>query len=136
MVRAKVREVFWDDSRGVYADSFHNGSLTGVVSEIANAYAVLYGVAGGDQAQRIGQYLAGRRPDTVRATPAFMGLVIDAMMVAGAASGAMKIMRERFGPMLAWEDVPTIWEGWGPFTGHHPIDRDAAFGTQDKPRPA
>ena len=135
-VRQAIRQVLWDDAKGVYADSHHNGSLTGVVSELANAYAVLYGVATADQIPRIGSYLAAEHPDTVRSTPAFMGFVVDGMMIAGAAAPAMKLMRDRYGPMLDWEDVPTIWEGWGPFTGSQAIDSEATVSLQDQPRVA
>ena len=83
------------------------------------------GVATADQIPRIGAYLAAEHPDTVRSTPAFMGFVVDGMMIAGAAAPAMKLMRDRYGPMLDWEDVPTIWEGWGPFTGSQAIDSEA-----------
>ena len=136
VVRETARAVFWNEAKGVYEDSFHKGALTGVVSEIANAYAVLYGVATEDQIPRIGAYLAAEHPEVVRATPAFIGFVVDGMMCAGATEGAMRVMRKRFGPMLAHAEVPTIWEGWGPFTGHRPIDGDEAFASQDEPRPA
>ena len=135
-VRQAVRRVLWDDAKGIYADSHHEDRLTGVVSELGNAYAVLYGVATDGQIPRIGAYLAAEHPDTVRSTPAFMGFVVDGMMAAGASAPAMKLMRDRYGPMLAWEDVPTIWEGWGPFTGHRPIDSDATFGVQHEPHVA
>ena len=65
-----------------------------------------------------------------------MGFVVDGMMIAGAAAPAMKLMRDRYGPMLDWEDVPTIWEGWGPFTGSQAIDSDTTISLQDQPRVA
>ena len=135
-VRDAIRQVLWDEAKGAYVDSHHDGSLTGVVSELGNAYAVLYGVATADQIPRIGAYLATEHPETVRSTPAFMGFVVDAMMVAGAAPSAMKLMRDRYGPMLDWEDVPTIWEGWGLFTAGEAITSDATFSVQHQPRVA
>ncbi len=126
-VRATLQRMFWNDSVGLYEDAHYQGRLTGVVSELGNAYALLYDIATPDQRSRIGPHFERRNPDLVPATPLFYGYVAAGLLRAGFDKAAVGLMRDRFRRMLEVTDNPTIWEGWGPFTGGDLIRDDAGY---------
>ena len=126
-VRSALRRVFWNEAEGYYEDAYYQGGLTGVVSELANAMALLYDIASEDQTPRIGRRLSGADRDLVQATPLVFGYVVDGLMKAGLTSSALDLVRTRFGPMMESTDNPTIWELWGPFTGGYPLYTDADY---------
>ncbi len=120
-VRATARREFWDEQQELFADSHFEGGPTGVFSDLANAYAILYGIAAPEQSDRIASRLTRGVPGLVEATPLFYGFVFDALMSAGYCAEALELTRRRFRPMLEAADPPTIWELWHPFTGGHRI---------------
>lgn len=116
-VRATLRDMFWNDAKGLFEDSHHEGGLTGVFSELGNALAMLYHIATDDQAARIAERLAVRDALLVPTTPLFFGYVADALMMRGFSETSLSLVRERFEPMITATDNPTIWEMWDPYTG-------------------
>ena len=133
-VRAAVRRVFWNAARGAFEDSFHRGALTGVASELANGLALLYDIASDAQARRIAAHLAKGGAELVEASPLYFCYVIDGLLARGFAREAVDLMRKRYRLMLESTESPTIWEGWGPFTGGNPISDDAGFAERDRAR--
>jgi hypothetical protein len=135
-VRAGLRRMFWNEQKGIYEDSHHGGGLTGVASEMANGCALLYDVATPQQAARIAQGFANEGTNLVEVSPLYFGYVLDGLYKAGFAQKALDLMRARFAPQLQATDSPTIWEGWGPFTGSQVIDSDENYLRRSQLRPA
>ena len=126
-LRPVLREVFWNDEKGLYEDSFYQGSRTGVVSELANACALLYGIATEEQVPRIAQHFTPQPADSdlVVVSPLPFGVVLEALMHVGMVQRALDLMRTRFAFMLDSTDNPTLWENWWPFSRYDARDDDA-----------
>lgn len=135
-VRLALRHLFWNEQKGIYEDSHERGSLTGVgvASEMTNGCALLYDVAAPEQIPRIGQSFSGDNPDLVEVSPLYFGYVLDGLFKAGLTQKALDLMRSRFAPQLQASDHPTIWEGWGPFTGSQVIDSEESYLKRDRLR--
>ncbi|MDQ3667916.1 MAG: glycoside hydrolase family 78 protein [Acidobacteriota bacterium] len=135
-VRVVSRRVFWNEQRGRYEDSHHNGKLTGVASEVGNAYALHYGIATEEQVPRIGKAFLDKGQELVPTSPLYAGYVFEGLIAAEFTDTALQIIRSRFAPMINSTDTPTIWEGWFPFTGQQQFaDNEASFRIRNQIRP-
>jgi len=114
-LRQALRARFWDPKRGLFLDSFYNGRLTGVASELGNALAVLYGIADTQQAYRVMVHLANPSTWIAPVTPLFAYYVMQAYCRAGNLKGLIDFTHRRYGPMVAISD--TIWESWDRYAG-------------------
>lgn len=126
-VRIAARKIFWNPERGLYEDSFHNGALTGVVSELANGLALLYDIATDDQISSIARGFNDPNVDLVQASPLVIAYVLDGLLKSGLTQIALNLIRLRFHTMLNHSDHPTLWENWGPYSRGHNIKDDADF---------
>ncbi|MDQ3667917.1 MAG: glycoside hydrolase family 78 protein [Acidobacteriota bacterium] len=134
-IRGTMRRVFWNEHMGRFEDSHFRGKLTGIASEVGNAYALLYGIASTEQVPRIGKAFLDKSQELVEVSPLYAGYVFDGLIEAGFSETALQIIRDRFAPMINSTDTPTIWEGWFPFTGSSPIESDVAFLNRKQIRP-
>ncbi len=130
-VRTALREGCWEAERGLYNDAVYQGGRTGVVSDLGNAYAILYGVATDDQVAGIAEHLAEPHPDLVSCSPLFYGYVADALLVGGA-HGAVRRINARYAQMMEATDNPTMWEGWQPFTAGRSLKTDDDYLHRDQ----
>ena len=138
-VRAQLREHFWNPDLGVYEDSHHRGRLTGVAGELAQGFALLYGIATDEQAARICESLAGRSTELFQASPLWYPYVLEGMLARGLEAEALRLIHNRYARMMSAHDNPTLWEGWDPFTAGTSIHTDEDFErrhTTYKVRPA
>ncbi len=127
-VRTGLRRTFWDDDRGLFHDSFHEGQLTGHISEIANGFALLFGIADSEQAVRINENLTVKpTPGLIEASPLSISYLLDGLLSRGFSKKALDIMRLRFIPMCLEVERPTLWENWGPYSRGRPISDDEMF---------
>ncbi len=126
-VRAQLRERFWNDEHGVYEDSYYNGKLTGVAGELAQGFALLYGIATDEQVPRIGESLMGRGEPLFEASPLWYGYVPEGMLARGLGTQALRRMHGKYARMMSTHDNPTTWEGWDPFTAGTAITQDEHF---------
>jgi hypothetical protein len=131
-VRSALRRVFWDAERGRFEDAHHEGALTGVASEVANALALLYGIATADQGLRIRRHFRGEVKDLVESSPLYMGRVAEGLLEAGFGEEVLALLRQRYALMLESTDAPTIWECWDPFTAGNPILSEADYAERER----
>jgi hypothetical protein len=106
-----VNERFWNDSRGLYADSLIDGEKTGSFSEHANYLAVLFDVPDGPRRKIVLDNLLAYAPDVAQAEPIFMLYPLQALFHAGRATAALKLIRTRYGRMLR-SGAGTLREEW------------------------
>lgn len=126
-VRVAARKVFWNPDRGLYEDSYHNGKLTGVASELANGLALLYDIATEDQIPAIARSFNDPKSNLVEVTILCIPHVLDGLIKAGLTQIALDLIRQRFHYMLNCTDNPTLWESWGPYSRGPNIIDDADF---------
>ena len=109
-LRASLRELYWNEERGLFVDSIYGGGQTGIASELGNALSLLFDVADGSRAQRVADALAASDRRLAPATPLFFHYVPQALFQAGRAAAALGLITGRFARMM--EISGTIWEGW------------------------
>ena len=114
-LREHLRASHWDDRRGLFVDSVFAGERSRTVSELSNGMALVFGVADERQTARIVAHLEQPPEDLLRTTPLILFFVLEGLAAAGRTDLAVRIMRERYAPMMAATDAPTMWESWSMF---------------------
>lgn len=111
-VRQALQRLYWDDARGVFYDSLFRGKPTEISSELGNALSLLFDIAHPRQAERVIAQLLGGDDHLAPVTPLFFQYVVQALFKADRAVDAIRLMGDRFAPMLARSR--TLWENWHP----------------------
>ena len=114
-LREHLRASHWDDRRGLFVDSVYQGERSRTVSELSNGMALVAGVADEEQTARIVAHMEQPPDDLLRTTPLILFVVLEGLAAAGRTDLAVRIMRERYAPMMAATDAPTMWESWSMF---------------------
>ena len=114
-LREHLRASHWDDRRGLFVDSVYQGELSKTVSELSNGMALVAGIADQRQTARIVAHMEQPPDDLLRTTPLILFVVLEGLAAAGRTDLAVRIMRERYAPMMAASDAPTMWESWSMF---------------------
>ena len=114
-LREHLRASHWDDRRGLFVDSVYQGERSRTVSELSNGMALVAGIADERQTARIVANLEEPPDDLLRPTPLILFVVLEGLAAAGRTDLAVRIMRERYAPMMAATDAPTMWESWSMF---------------------
>jgi hypothetical protein len=104
----------WDPGAGCFRDSVTAGRQSRAVSEQANCWAIVFGVAPPQSRCRIlPSLLEEGRADVRIATPYFAFYLLQALARAGLHEHALSYIREKWGAMLDW-GATTWWETWEP----------------------
>lgn len=111
-IRAAIRSQFWDADRGLFVDFVENGRRRELYSELFNGWALLFGLAAGDQRPAIVRNLLAPTPDLTRVSPLYFNYVIEALLREGQSDYAWHYMAERYAPVMALSDFPTLVEEW------------------------
>ncbi len=114
-LREHLRASHWDEGRGLFVDSVFEGELSRTVSELSNGMALVFGIADDRQTARIAAHLEQPPDDLLRTTPLILFLVLEGLAAAGRTDLAVRLMRDRYAPMMAATDAPTMWESWSMF---------------------
>jgi len=117
LVRA-INKHLWDPKRKAYIDSIHDdGTPSTTVSQQTNTLALLYDVAGPEQAAQIARMPAKPPARTVKVgSPFAMFYVLEALAHLDRHKDLLGIIRDRWGAMIDagattfWETFPG-WEG-------------------------
>jgi hypothetical protein len=109
-LRETLRRLYWDEDRGIFIDSIFRGRRTGIASEIGNACAVLFDIAGPGRTDKVADALAANDGRLAPATPLFFHYIPQALFTAGRHRQALDLIIARFARMMEVSD--TIWEGW------------------------
>ncbi len=109
-IRQMLRTRFWDEKRGLFQDAYWERKLTGVVSELGNALAVLFDIADAKQARLIMAHLANPPEEMALSTPLFTYYIMQAFAKVGHLQDMLDYIRRRYGHMVA--NGETIWEAW------------------------
>lgn len=115
-IRAGLRKRFntlWNERRGLFADARIDGRLSRAVSEHANAFAILYGLANAKQTRRIvGRIFDTGDPDVTEAQPFIALYVLRALDRAGCFDLALRYLRDRWGRRFVDRGLQTCLEEW------------------------
>ena len=123
-VRSALRRLFWDEQAGLYLDSYYQGGLTGVRSELGNGLALLFGIADRDQCARIAGHFSKATGNMAPVTPLFFHYVAQGLSAAERPDLALDLIRRRYAPMM--DKMDTVCEGWYPFVVSRPIEAGEA----------
>ncbi len=116
VVRESLRRGHWDPVRGLFVDSVLDGRRSDTATELANGLSLLFGIATPEQQASVLSHMKADDSVLVPATPLFVYYVLEGLAAAGDAEEAYDLIRARYGPMMAYDDAPTIWEAWAPHT--------------------
>ena len=115
-VADSLRRLHWDSERDCFVDSVLDGQQSEVATELTNALSILFNIASPAQHTSVLAHMATGQSSLVPATPLFVYYVLEALAAAGDANRAYDLIRTRYGPMMAYDDAPSIWEAWAPHT--------------------
>ncbi len=111
-VRAQLRATHWNAARGLFADGVVDGVQSEVFTELANALAVLHGVATPVQTASIVRHLTEPTSDIVRCSPLYFHYVLEALIEAGVAGEAYGYLSRRYAPRITGVEHPMLCEAW------------------------
>ena len=114
-IKDGLRRLHWNSERQLYTDSVLDGKKSPVFTEVANGMALLYDIATDKQAPNIIRRLIDPSAEIARSSPLFFHYPTEGLIRAGAVEPALRLMRERYGPMMEFSDAPSIWESWLPY---------------------
>jgi len=117
-LKAAMNEHLWSGEREAYLDSIHaDGTRSDTFSVQTQVVAYLCGVAEGERAARIENYLRESPPDFVQIGSPFMSFFYyEALVEAGKPAAMIEDMRENYGRMVdhgattCWEEYPEVSE--------------------------
>lgn len=113
---ATIHRTFWDEKRGVYADTVIEGKFSGQISQQINALAVATGVCPPDRARAVlSRILDPNDAALCRCTPYFWIYLAQALVKSGMQAEMLKHVATRWKHMLD-HDATTWWET---FAGDH-----------------
>jgi len=108
-----IRRLFWDETKGLFADFYTDAGRADAYSEMLNGLAILGGVPDDHQKKRIVETLENRPDDVTPVSPLYMFYVAEALCSCGEDAYVFDYMSCRYGPVLGRSDFPTLPEGWG-----------------------
>ncbi len=113
-LRARIGATFRDPSTSLIADCRLADGTYGTSSQIVNALAITTGVLTGEDAQRtLAACIAtDQRPEIAASTPYGYFFIAEAMIGCGMVPAAVRLLRQRFEPMLS-RGATTTWEAFG-----------------------
>lgn len=114
-IREILRNEFWSEERGLFADSTFAGEKSTRFSEHTNYSAILYGIATEEQEAPILEHLLHDPEETlVRVEPSFMYYVLDALFAKDLAKEALGLIERRYERFIGL-GMDTLGEEWNPF---------------------
>lgn len=122
VVRESLRRLFWNPERGLYTDIVIDDRQVELFSELLNGMALLYKIATPEQTTTIVGELTQPKSDLTRVSPLYLFYVLEGLIQAGAGDYVWRYLSERYAPVLAGSDFPTLPEKW-------PDQGDAAPGS-------
>ncbi len=111
-LRTTLRREFWDAERGLYADVVDNGQRLDLYGELLNALALLFNIATDEQRPAIVKNLLAPPADLTRVSPLYFNYVLEALLREGEDAYVWRYAAERYRPILALSDFPTLVEEW------------------------
>jgi len=114
-VKASMQRLLWNGQKQAYVDSAFDGQQSTIVTEVANGMALRYGIATPEQTPAIVRYILDPHSDIVRSSPLAFDHVIAGLIQAGSTAAALKLLRDRYAPMMEFSDSPTLWEAFVPY---------------------
>jgi hypothetical protein len=130
--RAAITRVLWDETRGVFVDTYREGRQSRHVSMHSNAIAILAGAADPSMTTRALDYVMEPAHAASKTEPFFSHWLLLAMEKAGRTAEALRFIRDNWGRMVA-AGSSTTWELWSQSTavtggGHRESQLDRAAG--------
>ena len=110
-MREKIRSCFWDEEKNAYLDSYESGQRH--VSRHANIFAILFGIAGEEQKEKILRHVLHNPEVPAIRTPYFRFFELEALCRMGCFEEVLGEIRSYWGGMLARGAV-TFWEEFDP----------------------
>jgi alpha-L-rhamnosidase len=113
-IRAGMEKFLWDPSVRCFRDAWQGGEALQKISEQANCWAIVFGVAKGENADSIIEALFEGNRATVRCgTPYFAFYTLCALAQIGQHEQLLEYIRTHWRKMLEW-GATTWWETWEP----------------------
>lgn len=124
-VKTAINRHLWSEERGAYLDCIHPGGRRSTIFSMQpQVMALLVGVAGGERAARLNEYLTATPEGFVPIGSPFMSFFYyETLMKSGNVQWMLDDMRENFGFMLD-NDATTCWEMYGHTTMNRANEND------------
>ena len=106
-----INDKYWDKEKGAFIDSFSSGKRN--VTRHANIFAVMYGIADGEQTKSILNNVLKNDEVPMITTPYFKGYELDVLAMLGEFGTVEDIIRSYWGGMISL-GADTIWEEYDP----------------------
>ncbi|MBQ8439856.1 MAG: alpha-rhamnosidase [Clostridia bacterium] len=110
-LKSRVNEYYWNEDAGAFIDSYQSGKNH--VTRHANIFAVMYGIASEEQAQRILKNVLKNDQVTKIKTPYFEGYELDALAKLGEFGTVEEVLTSYYGGMINL-GAQTLWEEYHP----------------------
>jgi len=108
-----IRRLFWDETKGLFADFYTDAGRVNTYSEMLNAHAIISGVADDHQKARMIEAMKQQAEDVTPVSPLYMFYVAEALCSCGQDAYVFDYMSRRYGPVIGKTDFPTLPEGFG-----------------------
>ena len=113
-------QLFWDKEKQLFADAYINGKRSDQFSEHANAMALVHNIASKEQTEAIANTLLEkdnhnyifRENGITMVSPAMSYFLHEGLAANGYEKASMKLLHDRFKPMLKNDTNRTLWEEW------------------------
>jgi hypothetical protein len=119
-VAHQIRELTWDEEKGLFADSYHNGARSNSYSMQTNVLAIYGGVAPSSEYARIFDLLFSDQPPFVKGdnatesmNPYFKYFILETAFALGRRNWALDLIRWYWKGMLE-HNAKTWWEIFDP----------------------
>lgn len=119
-LKNSLREYFWNEKEGLFADALLESSLSNKYSEHTNGMALALEIATVDQGKSIVKKLLANDPNLfikrstgiTIVTPAMSYFLHRGIAYYGEVDASFDLLRKRFDHMLAPQHNGTLWEEW------------------------
>ena len=120
LLRGSMREYFWNENEGLFADALLESGLSDKYSEHSNGMALALKIASADQGKSIVKKLLADEPNLfikrstgmTIVTPALSYFLHQGIAYYGHVDASFDLLRKRFDHMLASQHNGTLWEEW------------------------
>lgn len=113
VLRDKIKDIYWNETLGAYVTTFDQGIASSQIRRHANIFALIFGFADRDMAEKIIQNVILNDEVPAISTPYFKFYELEALCKAGRMTDVTEILRSYWGGMLD-EGATTFWEEYDP----------------------
>lgn len=115
-IRKYLKTNFWNQEKGLFAETEIDGKQSGLYDEITNGVAMITGIADAAQAKSITEkIMMNDKVQQMERPVVMMYWPVEGLFKAGYGTEAIQLLKARYDVMLK-DATGTLWEGWSLFS--------------------